>query len=214
MTGTEGAWVPWAMGALGGVGGYMSAGGGEHDKITGFPLKGTNFYAPELYQRHMGDLGTVGAVGAQRAARDINLPSSFIQPLPIIKGPLFADVGVTGMDPALRRPELLSRAGVDWGDNPPFGGEVSGSGVYKTATQENPPSPMLGGGFQEIEDALGLIGVTRDDSGMLTFADNQFYPSSAQLSMQKAKTGVRPSGGSGRTRQGGDQQTDDNTPEG
>ena len=59
MTGTEGAWVPWAMGALGGVGGYMSAGGGEHDKITGFPLKGTNFYAPELYQRHMGDLGTV-----------------------------------------------------------------------------------------------------------------------------------------------------------
>jgi hypothetical protein len=165
-----------------------------------------------MYQRYMGDLGTVGAVGAQRAARDINLPSSFIQPLPIIKGPLFADVGVTGMDPALRRPELLSRAGVDWGNNPPFGGEVSGSVAYKTATQENPPAPMLGGGFQEIEDALGLIGVTRDESGMLTFADNQFYPSSAQLSMQKAKTGIRPSGGGGRTRQGESQYPENQDP--
>jgi hypothetical protein len=192
MSGTESAWVPWAMGGASGIGGYLS-GGGDSDKIIGMPLQGTQYYAPTFYQRMMDDMSTVGAVGAQRAARDISLPSAFVQQPPMIKGPLFADVGVTGMDPALRRPELLRRSGVDWGENPPFAGEPMGKMAYETATQENPPQPMLGGGFQEIEDALGLIGVTRDASGMLTFAPNQFDPTSAQLSLQaRRKNGNTP----------------------
>ena len=48
---------------------------------------------------------------------------------------------------------------------------------------------MLGGGFQEIEDALGLIGVTRDANNMLTFAANQFDPTPAQLSLERKRTG-------------------------
>ena len=188
MSGTEASWVPWVMGGARGIGGYL-AGGGDDDKIVGMPLRGTPYYAPDLYHRMMGDLGTGGAVGAQRASRDVSLPSAVVQQPPMIKGPLFADVGLTGMDPALRRPELLRRSGVDWGDNPPFGQEVSGDTVYKTATQENPPQPMLGGGFQEIEDALGLIGVTRDANNMLTFAANQFDPTPAQLSLERKRTG-------------------------
>ena len=104
MSGTEASWVPWVMGGARGIGGYL-AGGGDDDKIVGMPLRGTPYYAPDLYQRMMGDLGTVGAVGAQRASRDVSLPSAVVQQPPMIKGPLFADVGLTGMDPALRRPE-------------------------------------------------------------------------------------------------------------
>ena len=110
------------------------------------------------------------------------------------------------MDPALRNPGLQRRSGVDWGDTPPFGGEVTGSSVYKTATQESPSPPMLGGGFQEIEDALGLIGIQRDENNMLMFAANQFEPTSAQLSIQRAKSKRGPGGGKlgpGQTGPGG-----------
>ena len=57
MSGTEASWVPWVMGGARGIGGYL-AGGGDDDKIVGMPLRGTPYYAPDLYQRMMGDLGT------------------------------------------------------------------------------------------------------------------------------------------------------------
>ena len=196
MSGTEAAWVPWVMGGASGVGGYLS-GGGDDDKIIGMPLQGTHYYAPTFYQRMMDDMSTVGAVGAQRASRDVSLPSAVVQQPPMIKGPLFADVGLTGMDPASRRPELLRRSGVDWGERPPFSGEPSGKMAYETATQENPPQPMLGGGFQEIEDALGLIGIQRDENNMLTFAANQFDPTPAQLSLQSFRKKGPGNGGGG-----------------
>ena len=197
MTGSESMWVPWAMGAAGGLGGYLSGGGtDESAPIIGMPLKGTDWSTPELYKGYLADMGRLGAVGAQRAARDISLPGAFVQRPPFIKGgPV--DVGVTGRDPAEARPELLRRPGVDWGRTPPYGQMVSARDVYRSAEQPSPPQPMLGGGLQEAEDALGLLGIERDATGMLTFAANQFSPTSAHSNIrsplfERLSTGARP----------------------
>jgi len=185
--------VPIAQGVLGGIGGYMQ-GGGESDPITGLPIGNTMFAAPRMYKSYVGDLGTAGAVAAQRASRDISFPGSYVQnPFMIKGGPL--DVGVTGRDPALSRPELLRRSGVDWGTTPPFSGELSGSTVYSEAYQPSPPQPMLGGGLQEVEDALGLMGIERDATGMLTFAANQFAPSPGQQSLGGLRARIRAAAG-------------------
>jgi hypothetical protein len=191
MSGTEAAWVPWVMGGASGVGGYLS-GGGDESPIVGLPLKGTSFSTPNMYKSYVGDLGTAGAVAAQRAARDVSLPGAFVQSPPFIKGgPV--DVGVTGRDPALSRPELLRRAGVDWGTKPPLIGGTAGQRVYGEAYQPSPPQPMLGGGLQEVEDALGLMGIERDATGMLTFAKNQFAPSPGQQNLsQIASSWIHP----------------------
>jgi len=192
MSGADASYLPWLAGAMGGVGGYLS-GGGDTDEITGMPLGRTDFEIPDLYQRYMGDVGRVGAVGAQRAARDISLPGAFVQSPPFIKGGV-VDVGVTGRDPALSRPELLRRSGVDWGATAPFEGAKSGQEVFGTAEQVSPPQPMLGGGLQEVENALGLMGIKRDASGMLTFGANQFGPTTAQQSIRRIKRRDTPPG--------------------
>lgn len=177
------------MGLMRGIGGYLSGGGGKDDPITGMPLGGTDEAIPLSYRRYMGDLGTVGAVAAQRAARDISAPGAFVQP-PFggtwIENTVLP-IGFTGRDPALARPELLRRAGIDWGTNPPFGGQVSGAEVFRSAEQVSPPQPRLGGGLQEVENALGLMGVKRNASGMLTFAANQFGPTSGQQNIRRLR---------------------------
>ena len=174
------------MGLMRGTGGYLSGAGGKEDTIIGMPLGGTDFEIPLSYKRYMGDVGTVGAVGAQRATRDVSSPGSVVQSPPFIKGGV-VDVGVTGRDPALARPELLRRSGIDWGTNPPFGGSASGAEVFRSAEQVSPPQPMLGGGLQEVENALGLMGIKRDASGMLTFAANQFGPTSGQQNIRRLR---------------------------
>jgi hypothetical protein len=190
MSGTEASYLPWLAGAMGGVGGYLS-GGGDTDSITGMKLQG-DFNVPNMYQRYMEDMERVGAVGAQRAARDVSLPGAFVQSPPFIKGGV-VDVGVTGRDPALSRPELLRRSGIDWGETPPFEGLEPGQEVFGTAEQVSPPQPMLGGGLQEVENALGLMGIKRDASGMLTFGANQFGPTTAQQSIRRIKRRDTPS---------------------
>ena len=168
--------MPYVMGAGGLASGWLQ--GGEGDEIEGMPLKNTDAYSPLTYEKLMRGIESAIPVGVQRSARPVSLPSSTVGALPFFKSDSMPiDVFALGLDQALTRPELTYRPGVDWGPTPPLSSDsVAGSSVYRDAMQPSPPPPQLGGGMEEMENALGLLGVERDASGMLTFAANQFTP--------------------------------------
>jgi hypothetical protein len=175
MSGME---VPIAMGALSGIGSYMAGGRPEQAEIAGYGGTGPGqAYMPglapqELFKGALGDLGRIGAAATQYAATPVSMPSSYVQPLPMFKGTP-VDVFAGGVDPALPRPELLFRSGVDWGASPagiPFsrGGAAGGQGevaeagkrLMWNALQQPSPAPTFGGVHEqlpEMQQALSLL---------------------------------------------------------
>jgi len=186
MSGTDMAWAPYVMGAMQGLGGYL--GGGAKGNLTGFSPMGQ--YGPET---QLGgaydDLMRLGAANAQYAASPVTLPGARIPILPMYKGGgMPIDVFATGMDPAWTRPELLWRPGVDWGSGGQAGQTTvpffrgAGTAVHQSASQglgydpEDPTAqyahrmPDIGGGLQQMEDALGLLGVQKNQFGQMMFS--------------------------------------------
>ena len=183
MTGTEAAWVPWAIGAMGGVGSYLANRGGT-EKLTGYPFDEARLGSPsmadigplETLQEAVQNLDRLGAVNAQFAAQPISLEGASVQhPGGYAGGGMPVPIQLSGIDPALTRPELLFRGGVDWGGKgaePPFYDTDKGKDIYRYAQQPGSPGPRLGGalsGLEEMKNALGMLGADEDDSGTWMF---------------------------------------------
>ena len=172
MSGTEAAWLPWAGAALGGLGGYLGGSRPEQAEITGYGEKYPSLHPEALFQGATGDLGRLGALYAQRAQTPVSMPSSYVQPLPMFKGGIVDAFGL-GMDPALPRPELQTRGGVNFGsrDALPFqqgggssvGSEVARGGreVYKSSEQPASPFPTFGGAHSELGDMQKALAMLR-----------------------------------------------------
>jgi len=186
--------VPIAAAGLGGLGSYLSGARPESAKIEGYggvQFPGLN--PQRIFKGALGDLGRMGALATQYAATPVSMPSSYVQPLPMFKGAGPVDVFAGGIDPALPRPELQFRSGVDWGDSPlsiPFtqtgagledvsqlnsdqdviAGEVSRGGqeFMRGAVQQPAPAPAFGGahsGLKEMQQALSLLRPGADAPG-------------------------------------------------
>jgi len=182
MTGTEAAWVPWAIGAMGGVGSYLANRGGS-EKLMGYPIDiGSQYggYKPigplDTLQQAKQNLDRLGAVNAQFSAQPISLEGASVQhPGGYAGGGMPVPIQLSGIDPALTRPELLFRGGVDWGGEgaePPFYDTHKGKDIYRYAQQPGSPGPRLGGalsGLEEMKNALGMLGADEDDSGTWMF---------------------------------------------
>ena len=172
MTGTEAAWLPWAGAALGGLGGYLGGARPEQAQITGYGEKYPSLHPEELFRGATGDLGRLAALYAQRAQTPVSMPSSYVQPLPMFKGSIVDAFGL-GMDPALPRPELQTRSGVNFGSKEalPFyqgggtdvGSQVARGGreVYKSSEQPASPFPTFGGAHSELGDMQKALAMLR-----------------------------------------------------
>jgi hypothetical protein len=171
MSGME---VPIAMGAISGLGSYLGGARPQQAEISGYGSEEyPKIYPQALFQGAAGDLGRLGALYTQHAATPISMPGSYVQPLPMFKGTI-VDSFATALDPALPRPELLSRSGVHFGGNEqgqglPFskGGterddavSLGGQSVYNTAVQSPSPAPTFGGahsGLDDMQKALSML---------------------------------------------------------
>ena len=174
MTGAElAAASPWIAGAIGGLGGYLSS--GSEGKLGPFGKHPGDYTHPQtLLEGYLSDLGRTSGIAAQRATRPTSLPSAYVQPLPIFKGAgAVESVSAGALDPGYTQPELLTRGGGDFGGqaNMPFQG-IGASNLYQSARQPDVYSRFTSGGLSEMEDALGLLGVTRDKYDRLMFGAN------------------------------------------
>ena len=173
MSGAEvAAAAPWIVGGLQGVGGYLSS--GAEGKLRGYS-GATDPIDPEtMLGNYLKNLSRTGAVATQRATRPTSLPSAYVQPLPIFKGAgAVESVSAGALDPGYTQPELLTRGGVDWGKGQElFGEHPEAHKTYQAARQPDVYSRLTSGGLSQMEDALGLLGVTRDKYNRLMFNAN------------------------------------------
>ena len=162
---------PWIAGALGGLGGYLSS--GSEGKLGPFGGIHTGTDPETLLSGYLGDLGRVSGVASQRATRPTSLPSAYVQPLPIFKGAgAVESVSAGALDPGYTQPELLTRGGGDFGAGQAPFQDIGAGLTYATARQPDVYSRFTSGGLSEMEDALGLLGVTRNNYGQLMFGAN------------------------------------------
>lgn len=229
MSGME---VPLIMAGMQGLGTYMS---GSGEGRTGFGA--AQPYGPNIMaSNQLDNLNRLGAVNTQFASSPVTMASAYAQPLPMFKGGgMPVDVFASGVDPALRRPELLFRPGVDWGDKskgayPPF---YSGTGqkTFQGASQgvgdwdaDNPMGqygyrmPQFGGAnyapmanpsqVTELENALGLLGTKRDNFGNFVFGGARGLTNLQRLkAVGRDKTGDNGNGNNGGN--GGDEGKDE-----
>ena len=161
----------------------MASRGGS-EKLTGYPFDDADLYSPsmkaigptETLEKALQNLDRLGAVNAQFASQPISLAGASVQhPGGYAGGGLPVPVQLSGVDPALTRPELLFRGGVDWGGEgttPPFYETEKGKDIYRYAQQPGAPAPRFGGalsGLEEMKNALGMLGADEDDSGTWMF---------------------------------------------
>jgi hypothetical protein len=173
MTGPDiAAAAPWIVGGLQGVGGYLSS--GAEGKLRGYSGAKDPIDPETMLSNYLKNLTRTGAVATQRATRPTSLPSAYVQPLPIFKGAgAVESVSAGALDPGYTQPELLTRGGVNWGKGQELFGEHPAAGeTYQAARQPDVYSRFTSGGLSEMEDALGLLGVTRNDWGQLMFGAN------------------------------------------
>tara|TARA_R100000808_G_scaffold780_4_gene3786 strand:+ start:9843 stop:10535 length:693 start_codon:yes stop_codon:yes gene_type:complete len=219
MSGME---VPLIMAGVQGLGHYMS---GSAEGRTGFGASMP--YGPNIMAANQLDnLNRLGAVNTQFASSPVTMPSAYVQPLPMFKGGgMPVDVFASGADPALARPELLFRPGVDWGDKskdayPPFYSEA-GQKTFQSASQgvgdwdaDNPMGqysyrmPQFGGAnyapmanpaqISELENALGLLGTKKDNFGNYVFGGARGLTNLQRLkAVGRDKSGGDPDNGGG-----------------
>jgi hypothetical protein len=185
MSGME---VPLTMAGINALGGYLGGGRPQGTNVLGFGQPGgiqldRGLHPESLFAGALGGLGRLGAAYSQYAATPVSMPSSYAaNTFPIFKGAGPVTVGVYGTDPAVPRPELLTRPGVSWGDAPPFTAAlpVPGEGadilsaVGRGATEfpagavSAPPLPTYGGalsGVPEMQKALSFLGANFDSLG-------------------------------------------------
>ena len=178
--------VPIAMGAISGFGSYLGGSRPSQAEIAGYGGEGYYGLDPQrLMKGATEDLGRLGALYAQRAATPISMPSSYVQPLPMFKGGI-VDRFATGLDPALPRPELLTRSGVNFGNEAslPFQGQddqvaQGGRKIYQSSVQSPPPAPTFGGahsGLDDMQKALSMLRPADPEgrSGQQNFDDYLF----------------------------------------
>jgi len=184
MSGME---VPITMGAIQGLGSYLGGGRPEGTNVLGFGQPGglsldRGLHPEALFAGALGGLGRLGAAATQYAASPVSLPSSYVaNTLPIFKGAGPVTVGVYGTDPAVPRPELLTRPGVSWGESAPFAAALPsadgadilsavgrGATAFPAGAVSAPPLPTYGGslsGVPEMQKALSFLGANFDSLG-------------------------------------------------
>lgn len=142
-------WIPLLMGGLSAAGGALS--GGAEGKIGGYGRANQPPKYTDIHGTLLGDqqnrLDQQARISGARANMPISLAGTGVQPIRRLGGGILPfDLGPTAIDPALTRPELISRE----------------------SAFAPPPMPQFGQGRQELMSALELLGVTQDSTGNLT----------------------------------------------
>ena len=169
-------WVPLLLGGLGAAGRGLS--GGAEGKLGGYGSEAGPPTLGDIEGTLLGDqqnrINTQAGLQTARAQQPISLAGSEVQP---VRGLDLSRVGgfrlgPTAVDPALTRPELISRE----------------------SAFAPPPMPRFGQGRPELMSALELLGVSRDPMGNFTTGGKNGGP--------ELFTGARPTLGRGETPSG------------
>ena len=176
MTGIE---IALLVSSLAGAAGGL-IGGGSDQEINSF--EGTQLDPVNMGVRSSQLISGAGDVLAKRAGKGIQLRGVGVQqPGGYSGGGLPMNIGLSGSDPALKDPSMLTRPGVDFGNmfgdiNKSFGEDASQGGRRRSpgATSDGEkavprgqgvPDPSSGGFFDRIRNNLSPNPITTDPTG-------------------------------------------------
>ena len=188
MGGTE-VWLPLLLGGMGAAGSMMS--GGAEGKLGGYGPRGIgeaptrSSIDPTLLGNILAPIEQMTGGAAGRARQPVTLPGAFVQPTPMFSGGGMAmPIGTTAVDPALQQPHLMGLPGINTGQGPlssPYKEYVPHSirapfpNQWGTVAQPSSQLPESGGGIQQLQGALELLGVHSDPMGNLTYEGGYIF---------------------------------------